>query len=149
MTNTARSVLKTHFPRYSSDPSSIAITSPVDMRYNCAGWAVGIDLWLEPLPNPFGYWPIQSEGTSLDAYQRMFEHYRFSICADGTGEATFEKIVIYGDDQNNFTHVARLLREGGWTSKLGRGSDITHRKPETLEGKAYGKVRRYMKRSEP
>jgi hypothetical protein len=68
---------------------------------------------------------------------------------DGNLEAGYEKIAIYYRPGTvDFLHVARQLSDGRWTSKLGRGEDITHNTVEGLEGVgAYGRVARFMRRS--
>lgn len=58
----------------------------------------------------------------------------------------FVKIALYAL-RDEWTHASRQLEDGRWTSKLGPEFDITHQKPEDLEGSSYGKVVFYMKRS--
>jgi hypothetical protein len=67
----------------------------------------------------------------------------------------YEKVDLYIDDSNEdepFSHVARQLPDGKWTSKLGPDEDLTHDTVDALEGdtlqhpRAYGRVERVMKR---
>lgn len=60
-----------------------------------------------------------------------------------TLEKGYEKVVLYGkkDARGNiteFTHQARQLKDGTWTSKLGGMSTIRHVTPYTLDGNTYG-----------
>ncbi len=43
-------------------------------------------------------------------------------------------------------HVARQLKEGMWTSKLGPDEDIEHNTLDALEGELYGAVTQVLKR---
>ena len=45
-----------------------------------------------------------------------------------------------------WTHAARQLADGWWTSKLGPAEDIRHRTPQALAGDQYGQVVAFMKR---
>ena len=64
-------------------------------------------------------------------------------------EAGHEKVALYADDQGEWTHVARQLPDGWWTSKLGPDEDILHRTPQALAGDLYGQVQAIMKRTAP
>ena len=97
-------------------------------------------------PSPAGVWPVAEEGFSIEAYSKMFAHFGYEKCANGKFEKGFKKIVIYGDDAEQFSHVARQLDGGKWSSKLGEESDVKHVSPEVLSGAAYGKPILYMRR---
>jgi len=60
-------------------------------------------------------------------------------------EAGFLKVALYGDGPF-YTHAARQLPTGQWTSKLGREVDIEHDSPEGIAGGGYGEVLQVMKR---
>lgn len=45
-----------------------------------------------------------------------------------------------------YTHAARQLPNGLWTSKLGQLEDITHATPQVIAGSDYGEVMQFMKR---
>jgi hypothetical protein len=45
-----------------------------------------------------------------------------------------------------YTHAARQLPDGQWTSKLGKYVDIEHSAPEDVAGGVYGEVMQFMKR---
>lgn len=74
----------------------------------------------------------------LDTLQQAFAALDYEICPDGGLETDFEKVVLYGTALF-YTHVARQLPNGKWTSKLGRAEDIEHDTPEDA-------VLRFMKR---
>lgn len=74
------------------------------------------------------------------------EELGYEVCADGGLEPAFEKIVIYANENNSPTHVARQLPSGVWTSKLGAAEDIEHESVGALEGNLYGKIARFMRR---
>lgn len=54
---------------------------------------------------------------------------------DGTVEPGFEKIALFADRDNYFTHVACQNPDGSWSSKLGDGHDITHGTLDELSGR--------------
>jgi hypothetical protein len=61
-----------------------------------------------------------------------------------------EKVAIFASD-DKWTHVARQLESGYWTSKLGQGVDIEH-ELDGLCGSKYGEIATIMSRprlSEP
>ena len=45
-----------------------------------------------------------------------------------------------------YTHVARQLTNGKWTSKLGRCEDIEHDTPDDVADGVYGEVMQFMQR---
>jgi hypothetical protein len=69
----------------------------------------------------------------------------FSPCEDAGLEVGFEKIALYATSDGEPTHAARQLRNGKWTSKLGRWQDIEH-ELEGLVGEMYGTVKQILKR---
>lgn len=56
-------------------------------------------------------------------------------------EEGYEKVAIYATSDGAYTHAARQLTDGRWTSKLGNWQDIEHDTLEALEGTSYGTVR--------
>ena len=59
------------------------------------------------------------------------------MCGNGSLEDGYEKVAIYARD-GELTHAARQLRDGRWTSKLGKYEDIEHDSLEALYGDGYG-----------
>jgi hypothetical protein len=93
-----------------------------------------------------GIWPdgIPDDGSVLAAI-RFFEHFGYTRAANSELEKGVQKIVIYGDDQG-YTHAARQLTNGRWSSKLGKLQDIEHDKLENLFGHLYGSVVQIMEK---
>ena len=133
------------FPRLT--PQNHSIESPRDRAYNCIAWAAGetTRFWW---PDPMGttYWPAgaPSEET-VGAFIQAYATLGYSPCESAALEQDFEKIAVYTKDAKP-THAARQLRNGSWTSKLGRQEDIEHESPEAIEGPAYGKVAVILRR---
>ena len=63
-------------------------------------------------------------------------------------EEGVEKIALYADQGGEPTHMARQLRSGKWTSKLGELEDIEHDDLAILEGECYGQVVTILKRKQ-
>ena len=61
-------------------------------------------------------------------------------------EPGFEKVALYGDSEY-YTHAARQLPSGKWTSKLGKAEDVEHDSPADLSGGVYAEVVLVMKRT--
>ena len=127
------------------------VTSPDTIEYNCVAWAAEEDEeWWWPDIQEQYYWPIDVPGEeTLDAFIKAFQTigYRVDKNSNSDLEAGFQKIAIYArkSDQKP-THVARQLKNGKWTSKLGQYEDIEHNNLEGLIGEKYGEVACIMKR---
>jgi hypothetical protein len=124
------------------------VTSPASKNYNCIAWAVGDDdHWWKPTGKDF--WPEEApQEYTVAALIRAYETRGFVLCTDSTPEENHEKIAIYCQSQK-YTHAARQLANGNWTSKLGSAEDIEHATLEALEGFEYGAVLHIMKRPKP
>jgi hypothetical protein len=61
-------------------------------------------------------------------------------------EPGFEKVALYAFNFLAYTHAARQIPNGKWTSKLGKMQDIEHDTPEDVAEGVYGEVARIMKR---
>lgn len=141
------------FPLLANDPNFI-ITSKQTPDYNCIAWAADVsNAWYQPIDNP----PIQFDGVkydwpfdlpndkSLATYKCLFENKRYVECSNFDFDVNFKKIALYIDPVTNFcTHAARQLRNGHWTSKLGREFDIQHSDPTLIAGGLYGVIGCYM-----
>jgi hypothetical protein len=112
-------------------------TSELNKCYNCVAWVSEINNdWIWPdivnktvfinLFKSYGYKEIQNGNISLEPYK--------------------QKIAIYVDSFNKPSHVARQLRNGKWTSKIGRNIDIEHDNLEVLEGPLYGRINIMMEK---
>ena len=75
----------------------------------------------------------------------------FEPCSDGEFEPGSEKIAVFVDSQQMFTHVAIQLPEVRvWSSKMGvLWEDISHATVEGIEGRMCGTVNQFMSRPLP
>jgi hypothetical protein len=135
------------FPRLT--PANHLITSPATATYNCVAWAAGdTEHWWQPgnywLPAD---WPEDDFG--LGALEQVFRALGYENCdMNATLELGFTKVAVYGYGFL-YTHAARQLSDGKWTSKLGKGDDIEHDSPDDVAGGLYGEVQEIMKRPVP
>jgi hypothetical protein len=118
--------------------------------YNCMAWAVEVtNNWWEPAHGPGYFWPPTAPfDYSTASAIRAYEAYGFHCCDSGALEDGFEKIAVYGDG-TDYTHAARQLASGKWTSKIGQHQDLEHPTAESLEGPEYGHIECFMKRPRP
>jgi hypothetical protein len=134
-----------NFPRLSA--VNHRVTSPNSTSYNCVAWAAGdTEHWWQP----GAFWPIASPAADfgIGVLVLAFSAMGFESCEDETFEAGFEKVALYGHHAF-FTHAARQLPSGKWTSKLGKAEDIEHDSPDVVAGGLYGEVVEIMKRPTP
>ena len=120
-------------------------TSAPTADYNCVAWSAGdTERWWQPGV----YWPVPVEGYGLDALHAAFRSIGYERCPTGDLEPGHEKVALYSSGEL-YTHAARQLHSGKWTSKLGKGEDIEHDMPDDVAGGLYGGVVMYMKRPFP
>ena len=120
-------------------------TSAWNTTYNCIAWAAGTsEQWWEAAPGY--YWP-EGAGMGEDVANLIeaFETLDYLQCCNGELEEGFEKVALYAQG-TAWTHAARQLPNGHWTSKLGQAEDIEHILPELVQGTVYGDVHCFMKR---
>jgi hypothetical protein len=113
--------------------------------YNCIAWAASVNNdWWEYRK---GYtWPNATRSPSVDAAVEVYKGLGYEDCdMNAALEPGWEKVAVYGD-QYGYTHAARQLESGNWTSKLGKSHDIEHKSLDDLLGTLYGKVKCIMKR---
>jgi hypothetical protein len=126
--------------------SGYRITGPATKRYNCIAWAAGDqDAWWQgELAD--AYWPegIPADGT-VQSLVALFQSLGYQLCASPELEQDFDKVAIYAKGAE-YTHAARQLADGGWTSKLGQSVQIEHATLDALVGEAYGVVAHILKR---
>ncbi len=119
-------------------------TSPATPDYNCVAWAAGDMLhWWQPSV----YWPlpVAADDFGIEGLVRAFRQLGFEECSLATPESGWEKVALYGSHAM-YTHAARQLPTGKWTSKLGREIDIEHDSVDDVAGGVYGEVLRLMRR---
>jgi hypothetical protein len=133
------------FPRLT--PDNHRVTSPATIDYNCIAWAAeDTENWWQPgmfwIPPD---WPANDVG--LGALENVFLSLGYIDCSNNAGlEPGFQKVALYGSGLV-YTHAARQLPSGKWTSKLGKGEDIEHDTPDDVAGGVYGEVMQVMKRA--
>lgn len=132
-------------PRLASE--GYLITSEPDDCYNCIAYAVGeTHRWWTYITGEGYYWPEYASRTPFIAsLVEVFTGLGYEICPDAGVEDGCEKVVLYriGD---RWTHAARQLPNGMWSSKMGPDEDISHATPESLDAESYGSVRCIMRR---
>lgn len=154
--------LEKRFPKLAAagyDPTSDATDRPPKIgAYNCIAWAAqdpGINnprscrFWWPEGTN--AYWPsfiFPSEST-VACFVRTFLFLGYKVCSNSRVEKGFDKLALYAihsskrpltppvrwQEMNDWvpTHMARQLRDGTWTSKLGGSEDITHFTLDAIE----------------
>jgi hypothetical protein len=123
------------------------VTSPASIEYNCIAWAAGdTENWWQP----GAFWPVESDTPEygIEALAAAFRAPGFEPCDDDGPEQGFEKVALYGNNLL-YTHAARQLPGGRWTSKLGKAEDIEHDTPDVVAGGLYGEVVAIMRRPLP
>jgi hypothetical protein len=132
------------FPRLT--PDNHRESSPAAWDYNCVAWAAeDTENWWQPGV----YWPVEvsKDEFGVGALAQAFRALGYESCArDEDLEPGFQKVALYGSGLI-YTHAARQLPTGKWTSKLGGGVDIEHDTPDAVAGGIYGEVVEVMKRA--
>lgn len=126
-----------------------SVTSDPVINYNCVCWAAGSDKhWVQfgPHPRVATYWPASVPGgRSVGHYIALFGKLGFTEKSDASLEVGWDKVAIYAKG-DLFMHVAKMLPDGKWSSKLGESHDISH-ELNALEGNSYGSVTVILRRS--
>jgi hypothetical protein len=131
------------FPRLTT--ANHRLTSPADSNYNCIAWAAGdTEHWWQPGI----YWPlaVSHDDFGIAVLEQAMRTLGFEDCgSDDRHETGFEKIAIYGNTLF-YTHAAKQIPNGNWSSKLGKAEDIEHDSPEDVAGGIYGEVVQILRR---
>ncbi len=129
-------------------PNNHHTTSPASDDYNCIAWSAGDnENWWQP--NVF--WPIQTSPNDfgIGVLEQLFHALGYEDCGlDFSLELGIEKVALFGNSLY-YTHSARQLPNGKWTSKLGKAEDIEHDTPQIIAGGVYGELVQVMKRPIP
>ena len=129
--------------------SGYEITEEASDEYNCIAWALGIFSQKWDCYDPDGYWPPSLPHNHwIGTVMQLFADEGFELCEEDSIEPGYEKIALFAF-VGQFTHVARQLADGQWTSKLGNREAITHPSPANLSGGLYGNVHCIMRRLSP
>ena len=119
------------------------ITSEQDGTYNCIAWAAGYDdRWWSHQP---GYYWIGERGADAQFLVELFGILGYEECSGHDLEPGYEKVALYARD-GEWTHAARQLESGRWTSKLGMYEDVAHTTLDSLSGDLYGDLHCVMRR---
>jgi hypothetical protein len=135
----------TAFPNLT--PGNHRVIGPATDDYNCIAWACGdTKHWWQP--GPKFHWPVPSDpdDSTIANLLAALTAVGFLTCLDGDPEVGFEKIAVYAVSTAEYTHVARQLPSGEWTSKLGEWELIEHGTPDDVGGGVYGSIVQFMKR---
>lgn len=125
--------------------SGYEISSEISDTYNCIAWAAEDDSkWWSHTPG--NYWPAGvPRSPEVGALVQVFESLGFSNCETDGVERGFQKVAIFALS-GGWTHAARQLENGLWTSKIGQFEDITHPSLDNLSESIYGSVHCVMRR---
>lgn len=128
------------------NPGNFQQNSLPDPRYNCIGWALGLDcLFVASDSIPWHWWP---DGVNRDfseiALLECFKCFGFLECDDSTIEPLFDKVALYSLD-GQWTHAAKVVAVDRYHSKFGYNVDGFHTSGSVLSTK-YGTVYQFMKR---
>ena len=117
-----------------------------DARYNCIGWALGLnDLFVASDNVPWHWWPSGiSRDFSENSLLECFKCFGFLECDDATIEPSFDKVALYSLN-GQWTHAARVIDVDRYHSKFGYNVDGFHKSGNVLSTK-YGTVYKFMKR---
>lgn len=84
----------------------------------------------------------------LGALERAFLSLGYEDC--GMNEslvAGYLKVALYASGGFVYTHAARQLPTGKWTSQLGKSVDTEHDTPDVVAGGLYGEVMQVMRKA--
>lgn len=131
------------FPRLTT--ANHRITSPATTDYNCVAWAAGDTThWWQPAR----FWPtpVGVDEYGIGALEAAFRAIGYEPCESADSEPGMEKVALYAESGLLYTHAARQLATGKWTSKLGGAEDIEHDTPDDIAGGLYGEVVQFIRR---
>jgi hypothetical protein len=135
--------LSTLFPRLT--PDNHRVTSAATRDYNCIAWAAGdTGRWWQPGV----HWPVDvpPDDHGIAALEQAMQTLGYVDCGlNDELQPGWEKVALYGTSFV-YTHAARQLGNGKWTSKLGALADIEHDTLDDIAGGDYGEVVEIMKR---
>jgi hypothetical protein len=140
------------FPRSFIQP--FQVTSAITPIYNCIAYVYGDSTrpyWPYPFPQfafpeVLYYWPPGLPRINhVDSFRQLYETIGYKVCQDGTLDLPWEKIAVFGKNENDPKHAAKQLITGKWSSKLGTNYDVSH-DIHNISAGTYGDVLLYMRR---
>lgn len=110
-----------HFPELAND-AHFRLLSDVTRQYNCIGWAMGSHKrWVTSTVGADYWWPNGVErNTKQETLVKAFEAVGFSVCADSSFEAGYDKVALYGLN-GEWKHASRIISNTEEYSKFGWG----------------------------
>lgn len=120
--------------------------------YNCIAWAADDNThwWDEGIGSSDLYWPPVRRDGRLEALIAAFEWIGYRLCANGDAERGYDKVALYAtvnpDGSYKWTHAAKRLPDGRWTSKCGYLQDVAHNELRGVDCWRYGTTVRFMRR---
>jgi hypothetical protein len=134
------------FPRLTA--TNHRVMSPPTPDSNCIAWSAGdTEHWWQPGI----FWPVPTpaDDFGIAALEQVFKSLGYEDCSPNEQlEPGHEKVALYGSTEY-YTHAARQIASGKWTSKLGKAEDIEHDTPDDVAGGVYGGVVEIMRRPIP
>jgi hypothetical protein len=103
-------------------PGNHRVIGPATDQFNCIAWACGDAAhWWQP--GHLFYWPVpcDPDDSTVANLAVALTAVGYTACSDGALEPGFEKVAIFAT-ADEYTHAARQLPSGTWTSKLGGGN---------------------------
>lgn len=103
-----------------------SVVAEPDEKYNCIARAAGVvHDWWDPIDET-RYWPPSARrGDTVEIVMEGLSSAGYERCADGAPDPAVEKTVL-NEYEGEFTHVAKRLPSGLWSSKRGRERLIEH-----------------------
>ena len=119
------------------------VVAEADVKYNRIAWVAGVDDdWWDPVDET-RYWPAGApRGDTVEIVMEGLATAGYEPCTDDTLEPGIEKIALY-EYRGEFTHVAKQLASGLWSSKLGREWLIEHELEALTDHTNFGPQWRY------
>jgi hypothetical protein len=116
---TVRSEIQNEFRQLTN---SFEVTSWDVECYNCIAWAAeDQSQWWWPDPDYESFWPRGvPRDDSIDSFMTAFATLGYELCDSLDLEVGYEKVALFAIG-SKVKHMARQLRSGSWTSKLGPG----------------------------
>ena len=146
-TGESRDRFKKQFSRIGD---AFEITSEATPTYNCIAWAIGeTERWWEGGEFSGYYWPSDVPTShALDSLELALRKIGFERSEVGAFDSRYETIAIFEESDEEYSHVAKALANGHWSSKIGDAEDIEHYELEALVGQrpAYGRFAFFMRR---
>ena len=133
------------FPNLANEAFEV-VCSPSSTN-NCIAYAAGDNTMWWGTGYGF-YWPSGiNRSRHIKSLIALFEALGYTICSKPDMNPGYQKVALYANGENDWTHASLQMPNGRWRSKLGNGPLIEHRAPESISGEVYGNVHTYMRKA--